>query len=59
MDDRSNIYLKIKALLDISVRCTAQGRYQQGVNAFVDMMLYAGEVTGITIPEYQEYYQLV
>jgi hypothetical protein len=59
LDDRHEIYLEIKSLLDITVCHISRGQYQEGVDAFIDMMLYAEEATGITNPVYQEYYQLV
>jgi Hom_end-associated Hint len=59
MDDGHSIYLEIKALLDLAVNHLIHGNPQKGADAFVDMMIHAGEATGITIPGYHEYYQLV
>ena len=57
LDNRRLVYLKIKALLDRSARHILQQQYQEGVNAYVDMILYAAEVAGVDLPEYQEFYQ--
>jgi hypothetical protein len=59
MEDGHLIYLEIKSLLDIAVNHLIHGNPQKGADAFVDMMIHAGEATGITNPIYQQYYQLV
>jgi hypothetical protein len=59
MDDRHIVYDNIKQRLDAVAALVELERYETAFDSLVDMMLYATDAVGITIPEYQEYYQLV